>query len=202
MKTISLLMLALILASAGTDTSLSKKEIKFSTKYIDTSMSLAISAVENLSPKQWNYRPNDEAWTIAEICEHMLIAEKGILGRIQNQIVTDEANRQLADGEGITNEELILRIKDRSPDKRVKTGEQFEPSGILKTPQDFIKQYSAARKATQEYLKTTDVDLTAYYGKSPLGLVSAYQWTLIMSAHAERHTGQIVEVQSSANYPK
>lgn len=194
-------MLALVLMSAGSNSSLSKKEIKYSTKYLDSSMSLAFSAVEGLSQEQWNYQSDSESWSVANICEHMLIAEKGILTRIQNEIITDEANRQISEGEGITNEELIQRIKDRSPDKRVKTGEQFEPKGSLKSPADFMKQYASARQATLDYLRATDVDLTAYYAQSPLGKISAYQWTILMSAHAERHTAQIVEVQSSDGYP-
>lgn len=194
-------MLTLILMSAGSNHSLSKKEIKFSTKYLDSSMSLAFSAVENLSQAQWNYKPDPESWSVANICEHMLMAERGILAMIQNKIITDDANRQISEGEGISNEDLIVRLKDRSPDKRAKTGEQFEPKGSLQSPAEFMKQYAIARQATQDFIRTTDIDLNAYYGQSPIGKISAYQWTILMSAHAERHTAQIVEVQSTDNYP-
>lgn len=196
------MMLALILTSAGSNRSLSKKEIKYTTNYLDSSMSLAFSAVENLSLEQWNYQPDSETWSIAGVCEHMLIAEKNILILIQNKIITDEANRQVDDNDLITNEEIIVGLKDRGEGKRRKTNERFEPTGALKSPAQFIAEYKAARKATMDFVKNTEADLNAYYWASPLGnKLSAYQWTILLSAHAERHTAQIIEVQSSSNYP-
>ena len=76
-------MLALALTSASSNRSLSKKEIKYTTNYLSSSMDLAFSAVENLSQEQWNYQPDAESWSIAGICEHMLIAERNILVLIQ-----------------------------------------------------------------------------------------------------------------------
>lgn len=195
-------MLALVLTSAGSNRSLSKKEIRYTTGYLDSSMSLAFSAVENLSQEQWTYQPDPETWSIAGICEHMLISEKNVLILIQNKIITDEANRSVDEADLITNEELIVGLKDRGEGKRRKTNERFEPTGALKTPAQFMNEYKAARKATMDFVKNTDVNLNAYYWASPLGnKLSAYQWTILLSAHAERHTAQIVEVQSTVNYP-
>ncbi|WP_422360356.1 DinB family protein [Reichenbachiella sp.] len=202
MKTISLMMLALVLTSAGSNRSLSKKEIKYTTNYLNTSMSLAFSAVENLSQEQWNYQPDSETWSIAGICEHMLIAERNILVLIQNKIIADEANRQVNEADLISNEAIIVGLKDRGEGKRRKTNERFEPTGALKTPAQFMTEYKAARQATIDFVKNTEVDLNAYYWPSPLGdKLSAYQWTILLSAHAERHTAQIVEVQSTSSYP-
>lgn len=202
MKTISLLALALVITSAAPNRSLSKKEIKYTTNYLDVSMSLAFSAIENLSQEQWNYQPDAETWSIAGICEHLLIAEKNLLVLIQNKIITDEANREVDEDDLITNEEIIVGLKDRGEGKRRKTNERFEPTGALKTPAQFMAEYKEARTATIDFVKNTNVDLNAYYWASPLGnKLSAYQWTILLSAHAERHTAQIVEVQSTANYP-
>ncbi len=196
------MMLALVLTSAGSNRSLSKKEIKYTINYLDTSMSLAFSAVENLSQAQWNYKPDPESWSIADICEHMLIAERNILVMIQNKIITDEANRQVDETKLISNEEIIAGLKDRGEGKRRKTNERFEPTGALKTPVQFMTEYKAARQATMDFVKNTDVDLNTYYWPSPLGdKLSAYQWTILLSAHTERHTAQIVEVQSNISYP-
>lgn len=203
MKSISLFVLALVLTSATSDNPMSKKEVRYATKYLDTSMSIAFSAVENLTQEQWNFQADAESWSIAGICEHLLIAEKNVLGLIQNKIIADEANRQVDESKLITNDQLIAGLKDRGEGKRRKTPERFEPTGALKTPAQFIEEYQAARKITAEFLKNTDVDLLDYYYPSPLGdPLSAYQWTILMSAHTERHTAQIVEVQSSENYPK
>lgn len=195
-------MLTLALTSAAPNRSLSKKEIKYTTNYLDSSMSLAFSAVEDLSQEQWTFQSDAESWSIAGICEHMLIAEKNILFLIQNKIITDATNRQYDEGDLISNEDIIVGLKDRGEGKRRKTNERFEPTGALKTPAQFMTEYRAARRATMDFVKNTDVDLNAYYWPSPLGdKLSAYQWTILLSAHAERHTAQIIEVQSSPNYP-
>lgn len=203
MKSISLFVLALVLTSAGIDNPMSKKEVKYTTKYLDTSMSLTFSAVENLTPEQWNFKASPESWSIAGICEHLLIAEKNVLVLIQNKIIADEAYREVDESKLITNDQLITGLKDRGEGKRRKTTERFEPTGALKTPAQFMKEYKEARKATADFVKNTDVDLGEYYYPSPLGdPLSAYQWTILLSAHTERHTAQIVEVQSSENYPR
>ena len=196
------MVLALVMTSASSNRSLSKKEIKYTTNYLDSSMSLAFSAIDQLSLEQWTYKPDEETWSIAGICEHMLIAERNILVLIKDKIITDEANRQVDESDLISNEDIIVGLKDRGEGKRRKTNERFEPTGALKSPDQFMKEYQAARKATMDFIENTDVDLNAYYWASPLGnKLSAYQWTILLSAHAERHTAQIVEVQASENYP-
>ena len=52
-------------------------------------------------------------------------------------------------------------------------------------------------------MKTTP-DLRAHVtDQNPLGMpLDAYEFLLLISAHSERHTKQILEVEADPNYPK
>ncbi|HEY0769759.1 MAG TPA: DinB family protein, partial [Sphingobacteriaceae bacterium] len=52
------------------------------------------------------------------------------------------------------------------------------------------------------YVKTTTDDLRNHYVDLPFGKLDAYQIILFMAAHSKRHTDQIDEILSNANFPK
>lgn len=102
----------------------------------------------------------------------------------------------------MTAEEVISFITDRSPDKRVKTAPPFEPTGAISGPADFMQQYRAARQRLMDFVENTDAALKDYYWDSPAGKISAYQWLILASAHAERHLDQMKEVMAESGFPK
>lgn len=180
---------------------LTKKERKFAAKYMASSMDQIFKSIKDLNEAQWSFTPADGGWSVAGACEHLLIAERGFYNLVSQKIISDEANKAVPE-KLITDEEVIKIISDRSPGSRVKTAPPFEPTGALNSPEDFMTKYKAARKRLMDYVKNTDADLKAYYWQSPAGKISAYQWLILASAHAERHFGQMKEVMAEADYPK
>jgi hypothetical protein len=64
-----------------------------------------------------------------------------------------------------------------------------------------LEHFLESRARTLDYMKDTP-DLRAHAMDSPLGRpLDAYQWLLYISAHSERHTKQIQEVMTNANFP-
>ena len=184
--------------NSGTPT---KKERKFVTKYMEASMDKLFEGIEDLDEAQWNFTPADGGWSVAGVCEHLLIAENGFYSLIEKRILTDEANRSQPD-KLVSNQEVIDFIKDRSPSQRVQTAPPFEPSGSLNSPEEFMVQYKEARTKLIEYIKTTEAELKGYYWQSPAGKISAYQWLILASAHTERHFAQMKEVMAEKGFPK
>lgn len=202
MKKLILLMSAFLALSHSLDEgTLNKKERKFATKYLESSMRQLFKGIENLTAEQWNYTPPDGGWSIAGACEHLLIAEQSTHMLITQKILTNDALKE-APANPITDDEVIEFIRDRSPERRVKTAPSFEPKGILKSPADFIEQFKAARQRHIDFTKTSTANMKDYYFESPAGKISAYQWLLVAAAHSERHFAQMQEVMQNANYPK
>jgi hypothetical protein len=60
----------------------------------------------------------------------------------------------------------------------------------------------ASRAKTEEFLKTAP-GLREHAADSPVGTKwDAYEFILLIGAHSERHTKQILEVKADPNYPK
>ena len=203
MKHIVMLFTALTLGLAPNNAGeLSKKERRQATRLLETSMKELFKGIENLSEEQFNYKPSDGGWSIAENCEHLLIAERGFFPLITQKILKNEAFREApADGEKVTDQQVIDFINDRSPSKRVTTRPQAEPKGEIKAIQQFVKLYQPARQRLMDYASTSDDELKNYYYQSPAGKISAYQWLLLAGAHTQRHFAQIKEVMEDPGYP-
>ncbi len=182
---------------------MSKKERRYAVKYLESTMNELFKTVRNLNSDQWNYKPADGGWTVAGVAEHLLIAEQGFHGLISKRILSNEEYKTVpTDAEKKTNDQVIEFIRDRSPDKRVKTIPSAEPKGVIKSPSEFMSKYQTARNLFKNYVSNTDDELNGYYFEGPAGTISAYQWVLLASAHTERHMAQMKEVIESASFPR
>lgn len=200
-KLILLISAVFTMFHAPAEGELNKKERKFATNYLESSMKDLFRDIKNLTPEQWNYTPADGGWSIAGACEHLLVAEQSTHMLITKKILTNETFREVP-ATLITDEQVIAFIRDRSPENRVKTAPRFEPKGILSTPADFIEQFTEAREQHISFAKTSNDAMKSYFFESPAGKISAYQWLLVAAAHSERHLGQMKEVMQDTNYPK
>lgn len=202
-KVVTVLMASLAIFTPIEEGKISKKERKYAIKYLESSMQGVFKTIKGLSKEQWNYQATPESWSVAGACEHLFIAEQTIGKNVSENIIKNESFRVvIPESERITDQGVIDFIRDRSPSKRVKTPPPFEPKGLFDTPADFIEQYKAARQKNIEFTQTTDAELKSYYFDSPAGKISAYQWLILLSAHAERHTAQMKEVKEDSGFPK
>jgi hypothetical protein len=202
MKKMMLLMSALFtMYHPPADGTLNKKERKFAVNHLEVSMQKLFKSIEGLNEAQWNYAPDDGGWSIAGACEHLLVAEQSTYMLITQKILGDESLKE-APSTLMTDQQVIDFIRDRSPERRVKTAPRFEPKGLLKSPADFKAKFKAARQKHIEFAKESDDAVKSYFFDSPAGTISAYQWLLVASAHSERHLAQMKEVMRDSAYPK
>ena len=81
-------MVGLIVTSfsfVGDDETLSKKNRKFASKYLKETREELFEKIKNLSTEQWNYKLDENTWSVSEACEHIWLAEKSVL---QNEIAS------------------------------------------------------------------------------------------------------------------
>lgn len=196
------MMTSLAIISPVEKETLTKKERKFAVKYLESSMKDVFKTIKNLSPEQWEYQASPDSWSVAGACEHLLIAEQAIHQNITQNVIKNEKYRVIVpEATKVSNQTVIDIISDRSPAKRVKTAPPFEPKGLVDSPEDFIKKFKAARQRNIDFAKTSQDELKAYYLDSPAGKISAYQWIILLSAHADRHRGQMEEVMDHNGFP-
>ena len=181
--------------------SLSSAEREAALKSLQSSHDMFLNSIAGLSEKQWKFKPAPDRWSIAEVSEHIAISESSIFGYVHDQIMSGPAAPEKRSEVKITDEQILARIPDRS--HKAQAPEFLKPTNRWPTRDELVKAFEASRKATMDYVRTTNDDLRDHFGPHPaFGTLDAYQYILLISAHTERHTKQIEEVKADPNYPR
>lgn len=203
----SFLMVCLLAGSAlaqtaqPANTTLTPEEREAALKLFQTTHDNFIKSISGLSQKQWTFKPAPDRWSVAEVAEHITVAETTIMGLIQHPLMQSPAapdKRAQVKGK----DELILqRMPDRS--HKAQAPEILRPTGRFATEADLAKAFEDARKANMEYVRTTNDDLRDHFYDHPaFGTLDGYQWLILLASHSARHTAQIEEVKADPNFPK
>jgi uncharacterized damage-inducible protein DinB len=160
-----------------------------------------LQSIAGLSQKQWTFKPAPDRWSVAEVAEHITVSESALLGLVQKQLMVSSAAPEKRDQVKGKDDLILQRVPDRS--HKAQAPEFLRPTGRWATEADLSKAFEESRKATMDYVRTTNDDLRDHFFDHPtLGTLDGYQWLLLISAHSERHTAQIEEVKADPNFPK
>jgi len=192
------------LTASAAELKLSTTDLEHGRLYLQQTQDLVVGATKGLSTQQWSFKPDPERWSIAEIVEHMVAAQEYILGPVRQQLA-----KAPAPGERDTRriDEIVI---DQMPDRtaKFKAPEFLQPTGHRAPAQcmeRLLKNYIELRK----YLENTP-DLRAHAIEAPAlkaiskgayDSIDGYQAILLVAAHTERHTKQILEVRADAGFP-
>ena len=177
------------------DTGLTPEEITTASRHLSVTRGFMLESVSGLSAAQWDFKPADDVWSIAEIMEHVVHIESGVHGIIEGMSnspeTIPEGNRNEMD-EFILNEIPLRSRKGKSPAHACPTGRWSGPEAL----QLFVQ----CREQSQRLLLTRK--LRAHVFPHPLfGPWDGYQWLLASASHGARHADQIREVKGNSNFP-
>lgn len=160
-----------------------------------------LASVNGLSEAQVRWKAGPDRWSIAEVAEHIAVAEQGILGNIQGKVMKAELTPELRE-KVLRDDGRVHAVLDNRSQKR-QAPERLRPTGRFPTLAATVGAFSAGRARTLDYARTTPDDLRAHAAEHPaLGVIDGHQWLLFLSAHSARHTAQIREVQDSPGFPR
>jgi len=169
--------------------------------YLESTKKGVVDATKGLSDAQWNFKPAPDRWSIAEVMEHLAAAEDMLRTMDQEQVMKSPAIPP-RDPEELKKIDagVLAQVPDRS--HKISAPEPLKPTNRFGSPADAEKHFVESRATTEQYLKTT-TDLRAHATDSPMGVkMDGYEWILLIAAHSERHTKQMLEVKADPNYPK
>lgn len=194
---LSVAAVALSLAPASAQP-LTQQERDTLVKHLDQTRQAFLASISSVSEAQWKYKAGPDRWSIAEVAEHIAISETTIL-----QLVTDRVLKSPAvprDPNAVSDATLLEGLLDRS--NKFQAPEMLKPTNRWATRDTLAKDFEAAREKTTTYVKTTTDDLRGHGAPHPVfKMLDGYQWILLLSGHAARHTAQIEEVKTSPGYP-
>ncbi len=151
-----------------------------------------LAAIKDVSEDFFTYKPYEDTWSIAEIIEHLIIADTGLLISIKKK---GEKIRDTVP-ETSSNDWIIKATSNR---KRLVTAPHFLlPKGIFTSKEVAIQAFRKNRATIEEFLNTTDFPLEKIAFKHfALGLLNGKNWMAFMAGHCIRHTTQIEEMKKN-----
>jgi hypothetical protein len=167
-------------------------------QYLEKTKQGVIEATRGLSDVQWNFKAGPDRWSIAQCMEHIAAAEDFIRGIVVEKVMMAPAvpGRDLKK----TDDAVVAMVPDRS--QKAQAPEPLVPTNRFGSPDGSLKHFLESREKTEDFLKTTP-GLRDHAVDSPMGTkLDGYQFILLIAAHSERHTKQILEVKADPNYPK
>jgi hypothetical protein len=199
MKLILLLTTMLVSGNYLQMNTLTEQERSYSVAQLETSRQKLLAEMEGLSEAQLNFKPAPDKWSIAQVVEHIGLAEMGI-GQIVQQTLKTAADSAKRKEIKVTDEQIRQRLTNRSG--KAQSPEIIKPTGRFADIKQAIVFFTTERNKNIEFIKSTQEDLRDRYWQHPAtGVIDLYQAILLISAHCERHTAQIVEIKNSEGYP-
>jgi len=193
-----IVLLALAGAAAASGQELSQAEKDRAVKYLESTRKGVLEATKGLSEAQWNFKPAADRWSIAQVMEHIAAAEDFLRGMDADQVMKAPAGDATRDVKAL-DEAVLTKVPDRSA--KIQAPEPLQPSNRFGSPEASIKHFLESRAATEDFLKNT-TGMRTHVADSPLGKLDAYEFILLIAAHSERHTKQILEVKADPGFPR
>lgn len=162
--------------------------------HLEMTESWLVSELSGLSQAQLTYRMTPDSWSIADVTEHLAIAEPQYWKNVQDSMKQPPTTDKIE----ATDAAILWYGIDRT--NRQKTGEARVPHGTFKTAADALASFRKLRATMHEYAQSTTEDLRSH--KLLEGNMDVYQWFLMISTHSQRHILQIREIKAHAGYPK
>jgi DinB superfamily len=162
--------------------------------HLEMTESWLASELSGLSQAQLTYKMTPDAWSIAEVTEHLAIAEPQYWQKVQDSMKQPATMEKLE----ATDAAILWYGIDRT--NRQKTGEARVPHGTFKTAADALTAFRKLRATMHEYAQATSDDVRSR--KLLEGNMDVYQWFLMISTHSQRHILQIREIKAHAGFPK
>lgn len=158
-----------------------------------------LAAIEHVSDVQWTFKATPDSWSVAEISEHIVLSDGLLLSIAQRSLISEAETAKSIELQG-KEAEVINKLKDRT--YKAQAPESLKPSNRFTTKAELIEAFKATRERTAHYVRTTNDPLKDHVTPHPLfGDLTAYQWLVMIPAHANRHVDQLDEVKSTKDFP-
>lgn len=150
-----------------------------------------LSLTRDLSQPQWTAAPQPDAWSVALVAEHLILAEIGS-GKIVQRCLAAEPDPNWQEGTA-GKIELLERVMPMRR-RRATAPEVVYPQGRIAVP-ELRSRFRKFRQRTLDFVASADKPLKQHTADHPFfGLLNGYQWLVCIALHNLRHNLQIVEI--------
>jgi hypothetical protein len=168
-------------------------------EHLERTRDAFVAATAGLSDTQYRFKPGPDAWSIAEIVEHVAIAE----GRILDYLATmPQAAAPTA--EPRSGPERFTRLTALIPtrqQRRIEAPSPLRPTGAA-APAASLAAFVATRARAIAVAQAAPPDVCArVLLHRLLGELDLEEWLWFVSLHSARHVEQIDGIKRAPGYP-
>lgn len=163
--------------------------------YADTQRTVLLDAVTSVAEPFREQRPGPESWSVAEVLEHLHLAEQGIAWLVNWHV--GEARAAGLGAEQETASVLGSLDKFRIAERTfpVVSPGIVRPRGTMTSAQALVALEESRRALVAAASAGDGLALsTITYAHAILGALDMYQWILFVGQHEARHAAQIREI--------
>jgi hypothetical protein len=159
------------------------------------------AATAGLNDAQTQFRPATDAWTIAEIVEHLGITNGGFV-RIAYKLIKQSEAAGAAPLAGLELNHVLLTDDGQQNPRPFPAPDVVKPKGgqSLTDSCAKIEQAHADIQGARARLEASDCS-QATFPHPAVGQINPYQWMIVYGEHLDRHRQQIERIKAAPNFP-
>lgn len=180
---------------------ISDEERKYALSHLAQSRDRFVKTIESMSDAQWYLRPGPGQWSAAECADHLLQTELYFFMPTVQKMLSEEPNPEKRVEAAGKDRVAVDSMEQRAFKLK---GQPWEEKADLQIDREaLIRDFTNKRNEFISYLTDADEEFRVHYTYFPgLETIDVYQFILFISAHTNRHTGQIEDIKALDFYPK
>jgi hypothetical protein len=194
MKRVGVVVAVLLLAAGMRgEASMTTLERQRLLAHLEMTSAWLMDEVSGLSEAQLAFKPSPEAWSVAQVVDHLVVVAPIYWQDLQQALATPPTNLVPRD----TDADILWYGIDRTNREQAIPSEI--PQGKLRDLKTLLGEYRTHHNRLRQYVATTKDDLRRHWVARQGS--DAYQWVLLISTHEQRHILQIREITSAPGFP-
>jgi uncharacterized damage-inducible protein DinB len=162
--------------------------------HLDMTSAWLMDEVSGLSEAQLAFRPSPEAWSVAQVLDHLVVVAPIYWQDLQRALATPPRDLVPRD----TDAHILWYGIDRTNREQAIPSEV--PQAKRRDLETLLDAYRTHHTRLRQYVTTTTDDLRRHLVARQGS--DAYQWILLISTHEQRHILQIREIKGAAGFPR
>lgn len=168
-----------------------------------------INEIQNLSEKEWNFKEEENRWSISEIVEHLEVQDELYFREIFLTTKTPQSDKYIDIVKGKDSEFLKYAVDTA----KGQSGWTLAPIGRYCDKESAMNSFNRTRNYIIQFVEETELDLRRFFTFRKYlddgGLADVRLWDvrdlhqllLTTIAHTDRHLRQLRKVKTHPNYP-
>ena len=160
-------------------------------EHLQKSRADLLHLVSDINDADFMKKPSKEAWSIAEVVEHLVLIDESLY----NSILHKAENIPDTTPETVPNDKILYVVPNPKYGK-VAAPENLVPQSTYNSKDEALMAFNTNRDRIENFVKTTDLPLQRIaFRHFALGLLNGMNWLVFIAAHCQRHINQIRDLK-------